>query len=138
MKRILILSGILLILLLSCDLLLEEPDSSDGGRSIDVDNLEATYLGFYDYYNGNCIAVKYDFTNKTDKTIDKMRWSVDLTYDSGSSQTFYPDINQTIDPHETIYSMWVPLACGMVWYSSHQITEIHVWYTDGSEYVWND
>lgn len=137
MKRIL-LFPVILLLLFSCDLLLEESETSESGRTVSTDIFEATYLGFSDYYNGSCIAVKYDFDNKTDKTIDKMRWTVDLTYDSGSSQTFYPDIYQTVNPQTTIYSMWVPLACGMVWYSTHGIKEVHIWYTDGSEHIWND
>ena len=133
-KKYLILL-VLLLFLISCDLL-NDSERDYSGRDVETDIFKMEYLGYTDYYNGDCIALKYDFTNKTDKIINHIRWTVNLTYEGGSSQTMYPDIYQTIGPNTTSYSMWVPVACGMVWYSSHAIEEVHIWYSDGTDYIW--
>jgi hypothetical protein len=57
-------------------------------------------------------------------------------YNAGT-QTFRPDVSLTIPPGATIYSYWIPVAYGYVFYSSHKTKEVIVWFDDGSQIVVN-
>ena len=65
---------ILCFVFISCDIFVGENSERDySGRDVETDTFKMDYLGFTDYYSSDCIALKYDFTNKTSKIIDHMR-----------------------------------------------------------------
>ena len=124
MKKLLIV--LIVVLLASCDLLLEE-NFEDNPIYFDV-------LGYNDYYNGDCIALKMDIHNNTGHTVTHIRPEVELTYTSGSTQTFYPDIYTSLASGDVAYSQWVGIACGSVWYSDHEFGKILYWDNEGNMY----
>jgi hypothetical protein len=96
--------------------------------------LGMNYIGYTDYYNGAGIALKYDITNNANKTISHFRPEIEMTWKYGmGTQTYKPDVSLTIPPGVTIYSHWIPVAYGMVFYSSHSTKEALVWFDDGSQ-----
>lgn len=100
--------------------------------------LEFEYLAYSDYYSGNCVALKFDITNRAEFTVSRFRPEIDVTYDSGSVQTVYPDVFESIGAQSTARSVWVPVGCGMVWYGgSYDIGEVLYWDTDGNEHSFN-
>ncbi len=137
MKGMLIL--LILFSLFACDLFPPEEDPPDY-KNIETDYFEMVYLSFTNYYDGMTIAVKYDFVNKSSKTITSMRWDVNVTYkdlnDNVYSQIAYPDIYDNIPGYFTEYSMWVGLFYGMIWYRNHEIRKVHIWYSDSTDRVW--
>ena len=124
-KYILFLVLIISLILSSCDFTEPAPDP-----------LELKYLQYTDYYNGDTIALDFDITNNTNKTIVRFRPTITVyfKYDDGYG-TYYPDIELTIKPGKdnTINSYWIPVCSGMVFYSSHTIDEVILWFDDGTK-----
>lgn len=126
MKKILI--TIIVVLLASC----EQPINSKKDYPIYFD-----VLGYSDYYNGNCIALKMDIYNNTNYTVKHIRPQIKLVYTDYSSQVFYPDIYISLEPGQVEYSLWVEIACGMVFYKRHYFGEIKYWDSEGNMYAFD-
>jgi hypothetical protein len=120
MKKIILLS--IVCALMGCDAFLPVPPLMD-----------MTYIAYSDYYNGAGVALKFDITNNGDKTIEHIRPKFGMTWKYGAGSSICePDFFATIAPGETVYSQWIEVAYGSVFYQAHAIYSAMVWFDDGT------
>ena len=136
MKKIGILA-FLIVLLLGCDI----TGSDSGERDINTDIFTLEYHGYNDYYHGDCVALNYYFTNKSDYPTTGVYLTIALTYTDGYS-TYTESIVAIefvfADPHTMLTDCWFTFVCGNYWYTDHTIKKIQIFYIGASPYVWGE
>lgn len=115
----------------SCDVIFQPKDT------IKVYDLVFDFLGYSDYFNNIDMALKFDITNNSDKTVNKIRpkFIIYTKYDEGSFES-NPAVVITIKPGQTIRDVWIVVdAYSFRFYSSHSLLSCLWWDSEGEEHM---
>jgi hypothetical protein len=93
------------------------------------------FLAYSDYYNSIDMALKFDISNNSEKTVTKLRPKFKIKTDDSGSFESNPTVTITIKPGETVRDVWIVVDANTYrFYKSHELLSVLWWDSEDEEH----